>query len=201
MPLHLDDPGRGFVIFAADCTVCDEDGQMHDSAEQQLRSHTVNFHSLLSSCEGCWGTEFLFDGSESATPIFYVVDPYGDCLFSLLSSKESEQALVFNDPVEALSCPRLAENRRIFACVGFVFQDQFIEMDDFNREVNGDNEPMENMPTLSTKLSEGIEVYLKQPEEMGDPRKLLYCAWLDGDVEEEEVFDFEISETLSKFLR
>lgn len=160
---------------------------MHNNAEQELRFYAANFYSLLSTCEGCWGTEFLFDGSESVTPLFYVVDPYGDCLSSLLSSKGSEQALVFNDPVDALRCPRIAENKRIFLCIGFMFEDQFIEIDDFNREVNGDDEPIENFPTLSRKLSEGIEVYLKQPEEMGDPCKLLYCAWLDGDVEEEEV--------------
>ena len=70
MSLDLDDPSKGFVIFAADCTVCDEEGLMHENAEQELRSHTANFHSLLSSCEGCWGTEFLYDGSESATPLF-----------------------------------------------------------------------------------------------------------------------------------
>lgn len=201
MSLRFDDPRKGFVIFAADCTVCDEDGRLHVQAEEELRSHAANFYALVSSCEGCWGPEFLFDGSQSATPLFYVVDPYGDCLSSLLSRKESEQALVFKDPVDALSCPRLVENRRVFACIGFIFEEQFIELEDFNREVNGDEEPMDNLPTLSHELGEGIEVYLKQPEEMGDSSKVLYCAWLEGEVEEDEVFDFEMSETLSNILR
>ena len=108
---------------------------------------------------------------------------------------------MFNEPVDAVRCSRVAENKRIFACIGFVFEDQFIELGDFKREVNGDDEPMENLPTLSNKLGEGIEVYLRQPEEMGDSSKVLYCAWLDGDLEEEEIFDFEMSEALSRLLR
>lgn len=200
MALGLDDPAKGFVVFAADIILCDDDGNLLPDAADSLKTHVDNFYSSIAGCEGCWGTEFLFEGSPFSTPLFFVIDPYGDCLSSLLSCKDSEQAFATKDLDEALACSRLAENRRVFACIGFVFEDQFIEIEDFNREVNGDGENMGNLPSISRNLAEGIEVYLKQPEGDGDPGKVLYCAWNDGEIEEEDSFEFVLSDSLSSII-
>jgi len=200
MTLGFEDSTKGFVVFAADIILCDDDGNLLSDAADALKTHADKFYSTISGCEGCWGTEFLFEDSPFSTPLFFVVDPFGDCLSSLLSCRDSEQALATKDLQEALASPRLAENRRIFACIGFVFEDQFIEIEDFNREVNGDGESMVNLPSISTNLAEGVEVYLKQPEGDGDPGKVLYCAWIDGEIEEEDSFEFVLSDRLAKII-
>lgn len=198
MLFPFEDRSKGIVIFAVPFEATDDDCELLPGAGEGLAEHTRKVIRELSLCGGCWGSDHIYEGSESCSGIFYVVDPEGDCLISLVSATDGEQAKAFLRADEALGSPELDGVGRVYACIAYCYQDPFIEIGDFGREQSEDGDHFENLPTLARRLEASIEVYLRQPEDSGDPEVVFYASWdADGDLEEEDTFGCVFSAALT----
>ncbi len=202
-PIPWEDADKGFVIFASALQVWDEENGAIESAEGDLVDHAQKFIELIANCSGCWGTEYLTSNSETSSRPFFVIDPKGDCLFSLLSDKSSGgegQAKVFLSATEAIESNALSRNGRVYACVAFTYNegDSLIEFEDFNREISEDGDEFENIPSIARSMEGDVEVYLRVPESDGDAEVVFYGSWdSDGDLDETEELSFELASELS----
>jgi len=198
-----EDADKGFAIFASALQVWDEDNGAIEGAEGDLVDHAQKFIELIADCSGCWGTEYLTSTSETSSRPFFVIDPEGDCLFSLLSDKSSSdegQAKVFLSAAEAIESNALSRNGRVYACIAFTYNegDSLIEFEDFNREISEDGDEFENIPSIARSMEGDVEVYLRVPESDGDAEVVFYGSWdSDGDLDETEELSFELASELS----
>jgi len=194
---------KGFVIFASPIHLWDEEDGARESAETDLAEHAQRFINLISNCGGCWGSEYVTSESGKTSHVFFVIDPKGDCLFTLLSDKaasEDEKAKVYLNIKDAVASELLSASGRIYACVAFAYNegDSWIEFDDFNKETSEDGDEFENIPSIARSMEGDVEVYLRVPESDGDTEVVFYGSWdSDGDLDETEELSFELASELS----
>ena len=202
--LPFADPEKGFVIFASPLQVCDDESGLNEDAVESLKEHALKFVTLVSECSGCWGSEYITDQSEKCSRPFFVIDPKGDCLFSLVSSRgvsEADKAQIHSSAEAAVNSPSVGRNGRIYACVAFAYDhgDSLIEFEDFNREESEEGDEFENIPTIARSMGENVEVYLRLPEADGDVDTVYYGSWdADGDLDETDELGSEPDASLLK---
>ena len=200
--LPFADLDKGFVIFASPLQVWDDESGLNEDAVESLKGHALKFITLVSECSGCWGSDYITDQSEKCSRPFFVIDPKGDCLFSLVSSSggsEADKAVIYSSAEEAVHSPSVGRNGRIYACVAFVYDhdDSLIEFEDFNREESEDGDQFDNIPAIARAMGEDVEVYLRLPEADGDVDTVFYGSWdADGDLDEEEELGSELDRSL-----
>jgi hypothetical protein len=202
--LPFDDPQKGFVIFASPLQLWDDESGLGEDAVTSLKEHARKFIALVSECSGCWGSEYITDQSETCSKPFFVIDPKGDCLFSLVSSggvPEDDKSIIHLSADEAINSPSVERNGRIYACVAFVYDqgDSLIEFEDFNREESEDGDQFDNIPTIARSMGEDVEVYLRLPKADGDADTVFYGSWdADGDLDETNELDSRPDPSLLK---
>jgi hypothetical protein len=203
--LFEESPVKGWLIVATDTFVYDEEnGKLYESAKHDLLGNSSNLVKLVSETSGCRAAEFVWEGSTQCSGVFFVVDPFGDCLASLISVKDSsgndyEPASVYESIDQALESPLLPRCGRIFSCIAMTYgeHDSFIEVDDFSLEESVDEgEYFANFPSISKDLDEGIEVYFKPHPAHGDATVVFRLCWEKGELTEEDEFDYELSNKL-----
>lgn len=200
---------KGWMVVATSAYILNSAGQQVSAdAKQQLQALSKGFVSLLSETKTCWSSSFVREGYPACTPLFYVVDPCGDCLESLVDSTLVDGSSVDKKPAslhrsidEALASNDLLECGRLFICVGFTYTDDdgCIEEDDLGREVSVDEgEKFVNFPSMSKQLEEGIELYFKPHPSHGDSRMIVRMCWEEGELTETSSLQNKLSLALKE---
>jgi len=203
--LFQEPPAKGLLIVATDTFVYDEENKkLYENSKNDLLESSLKLVKLISETSGCRAAAFVWEGSSQCSKIFFVVDPYGDCLASLVSPGDSsrndyEPALVYETLDQALESPYLPRCRRVFSCIAMTYgeHDLFIELDDFSLEESVDEgEYFANFPSISKELEEGLELYFKPHPAHGDATVVYRLCWERGELTEEDEFGFELSDKL-----
>lgn len=196
---------KGWIIMAVSTYVSDGEGSLTATAKQDVIADAQKLIELASETKTCWSSSFLREGSQSCSGSFYVVDPYGDCLLSLINREQHADdslcATLSCDLDDILSIAKSRGPGRVFSCVAFTYleDEANIEIEDIQREISvDDGEFFVNFPSLSKQFEEGLEVYFKPHPSQGNSKVVTRLSWENGILEDEDELANKMSSQLKE---
>jgi len=192
--IFRDHDEKGWIIMAVSTYVVGNEIELIASDARQSIIEDARRLLSVASTIGPWSPSFVREGSPNCSKLFFVVEPFGNCLTSLVNrdeieADESRAAQLFTNVDEALASADLVKAQRVFSCLAFTYSEYEVNivLDDLCCEQSPDNgEYYENFPTMSKHFEDGLEVYFKPHPAHGDPELVTRLSWEGGELEEEE---------------
>ena len=203
--LFTDLEQKGWIIMAVSTYVVDNKTEtIALDANACVMEDARKLLELASGTRSCWSSSFVYEGSASCSPLFFVVEPSGDCLISLVSHDESNRkdykdARLFARIEDALASVDPVHATRVFSCLAFTYSEfeATIDEEDLGLEESvDDGEYFANFPTISKGVEDGLDVYFKPHPAHGDPDFVTRLEWESGELTEEEKLPNKMSPQL-----
>lgn len=203
--LFTDLDQKGWIIMAVSTYIVDNKTEtIALDANACVMEDARKLLELASGTKSCWSSSFVYEGSASCSPLFFVVEPSGDCLISLVSHDESNRedyrdARLFAKIEDALASVDPVNATRVFSCLAFTYSEfeANIDEEDLGREESvDDGEYFANFPTISKGFEDGLDVYFKPHPAHGDPDFVTRLEWENGELAEEEKLPNKMSPQL-----
>lgn len=192
--IFRDHDEKGWIIIAVSTYVVDNEIELIASNARECVIEDARRLLSVASTIGPYSPSFVREGSPSCSKLFFVVEPFGNCLTSLvnrdeINADESRAAQLFTNVDEALASADPVHAQRVFSCLAFTYSEFEVNivLDDLCCEESPDNgEYYENFPAMSKHFEDGLEVYFKPHPAHGDPEFVTRLSWEGGELEEEE---------------